>query len=144
MVPKSCRIRGLPTISEDSETPEMIEDLRPLEIDHKIGFKEVIDGIQRFYQSYTNEMRKRDILNYRASHAASCFLQLKETKPFTAGKTRADFGLPRFLAGKGRRDLEVVTSENQQFVSFPSSTSKVRSPYLSEKLAIRPRYGERP
>ncbi|KAG6417590.1 hypothetical protein SASPL_119774 [Salvia splendens] len=108
MVPKSCRIRGLPTISEDSETPEMIEDLRPLEIDHKIGFKEVIDGIQRFYKSYTNEMRKRDILNYRASHAAICFLQLKETKPFTAGKTRADFGLPRFLAGKGRRDLEVV------------------------------------
>ncbi|KAG6430892.1 hypothetical protein SASPL_108965 [Salvia splendens] len=113
MVPKSCRIRGLPTISEDSETPEMIEDLRPLEIDHKIGFKKVIDGIQRFYKSYTNEMRKRDILNYRASHAAICFLQLKETKPFTAGKTRADFGLPRFLAGKGRRDLEVVKEELQ-------------------------------
>ncbi|KAG6382718.1 hypothetical protein SASPL_157578 [Salvia splendens] len=105
---KSCRIRGLPTISEDSETPKMIEDLRPLEIDHKIGFKDVNDGIQIFYKSYTNEMRKHDILNHRASHAAICFLQLKETKPFTAGKTRVDSGLPRFLAGKGRRDLEVV------------------------------------
>ncbi|KAG6407880.1 hypothetical protein SASPL_130880 [Salvia splendens] len=99
---KSCRIRGLPTISEDSETPKMIEDLRPLEIDHKIGYKDVMDGIQRFYKSYTEKMRKLDILNYQTSQAIS-FLQLKETEAFTAGKERANSVLPRFLAGKVRR-----------------------------------------
>ena len=105
---ESCEIGCLPTISEDSVTPKMIENLRPHKINHTIRFKDVRDGIQRFYKSYTKEMRKQDILNYRASHAAICFLQLKETKPFTAGKTRADSVLPRFSAGKGRRDLEVV------------------------------------
>ncbi|KAL1556682.1 hypothetical protein AAHA92_12271 [Salvia divinorum] len=99
---KSCRIRGLPTISEDSETPKMIEDLKPLEIDHKIGYKDVMDGIQRFYKSYTEKMRKLDILNYQTSQAIS-FLQLKETEAFTAGKKRANSVLPRFLAGKVRR-----------------------------------------
>lgn len=68
---KNCRIRGLPTISEESETPKMIEDLRPLQIDHKIGYKDVMEGIHKFYKSYTEKMRKLDILNYQTSHAIS-------------------------------------------------------------------------
>lgn len=70
---KNCRIRGLPTISEEYETPKMIEDLRPLEIDHKIGYKDVMEGIQRFYKSYAEKMRKLDILNYQTSQAISKF-----------------------------------------------------------------------
>ncbi|KAG6391019.1 hypothetical protein SASPL_148765 [Salvia splendens] len=70
---KSCDIRCLPTIFEDSVTPMMIEDLRPRKSDHMIGYK-----------------------------------VLKETEAFTTGKTRADSVLPRFLAGKGHRDLETM------------------------------------
>ncbi|XP_057810844.1 uncharacterized protein LOC131025208 [Salvia miltiorrhiza] len=99
---KSCRIGGLPTISEDSETPKVVEDLRPLEIDHKIGYKELMEGIQRFYKSYAEKMRKLDILNYQTAKAIS-FLQLKDCDVFTAGKKRGSSVLPRFLAGKVRR-----------------------------------------
>lgn len=102
---KNCRIRGLPTISEESETPKMIEDLRPLEIDHKIGYKDVMEGIHKFYKSYAEKMRKLDILNYQTSHAIS-FLQLKEPQVYTAGKKKGDsstFVLPKIWAGKVRR-----------------------------------------
>lgn len=103
---KNCRIRGLPTISEEeSETPKMIEDLRPLQIDHKIGYKDVMEGIHKFYKSYTEKMRKLDILNYQTSHAIS-FLQLKECQVYTAGKKKGDllsFVVPKIWPGKVRR-----------------------------------------
>nr|ABO92970.1 protein of unknown function [Solanum tuberosum] len=124
---KNSRITGLPTISEDYESPKVVEDLKPLKIDEKIGYKYCIEEIQKFYKSYAEKMRKLDILNYQTLNAIS-FLQLKDSEEFMSSKktsisiTKA-FALPSFLANKQRkifadpaqksisemnRDLEIV------------------------------------
>ncbi|KAA8532978.1 hypothetical protein F0562_032905 [Nyssa sinensis] len=69
--------RGLPTILEESETPKMMEDLKPLKIDEKFEHKDRMEEIQKVYKSYAEKMRKLDILNYQTMHAIS-FLQLKD------------------------------------------------------------------
>ncbi|KAF3658463.1 putative transcription factor HB29-like [Capsicum annuum] len=124
---KNSRITGLPTISEDCESPKVVEDLKPLKIDEKIVYKDCIEEIQKFYKSYAEKMRKLDILNYQTLNAIS-FLQLKDSEVFMSSKkasisiTKA-FALPSFLANKQRkifadpsqksisemnRDLEIV------------------------------------
>ncbi|KAL3636240.1 hypothetical protein CASFOL_020787 [Castilleja foliolosa] len=120
---KNCRIGGLPTISEECESSKMVGDLKPLKIDHKIEYKDVMDEIQKFHKSYLEKMRKLDILNYQTLHAIS-FLQLKDSEVFTSGKKTATFNLPKKIwpskaqriyadpAHKSisdmRRDLELV------------------------------------
>ncbi|KAK4423740.1 60S ribosomal protein L34 [Sesamum alatum] len=104
---KNCRIRGLPTISEEceSESPKMADDLKPLNIDRKIEYKDIMEEIQKFYKSYTDKMRKLDILNYQTLHAIS-FLQLKDSEVFNAGKKLADSipsVLPKIWPCKGQR-----------------------------------------
>ncbi|KAL2519380.1 Protein of unknown function (DUF1666) [Abeliophyllum distichum] len=89
---KSSRIRGLPTISEECETPKMVEDLKPLKIDHKFDYKDIMDEIQKFYKIYKEQMRKLDILNYQTLHAIS-FLQLKDSEVFTSVKKKSAFTL---------------------------------------------------
>ncbi|XP_009602106.1 uncharacterized protein [Nicotiana tomentosiformis] len=124
---KNSRITGLPTISEDCESPKVVEDLKPLKIDEKIEYKDCIEEIQKFYKSYAEKMRKLDILNYQTLNAIS-FLQLKDSEVYMSSKkssisiTKA-FTLPSFLANKQRkifadpaqksisemnRDLEIV------------------------------------
>ncbi|OIT27782.1 PREDICTED: uncharacterized protein LOC109213488 isoform X2 [Nicotiana attenuata] len=124
---KNSRITGLPTISEDCESPKVVEDLKPLKIDEKIEYKDCIEEIHKFYKSYAEKMRKLDILNYQTLNAIS-FLQLKDSEVFMSSKkssisiTKA-FTLPSFLANKQRkifadpaqksisemnRDLEIV------------------------------------
>ncbi|XP_049390475.1 uncharacterized protein LOC125854918 [Solanum stenotomum] len=104
---KNSRITGLPTISEDYESPKVVEDLKPLKIDEKIGYKYCIEEIQKFYKSYAEKMRKLDILNYQTLNAIS-FLQLKDSEMFMSSKktsisiTKA-FALPSFLANKQRK-----------------------------------------
>ncbi|KAG5604078.1 hypothetical protein H5410_025570 [Solanum commersonii] len=104
---KNSRITGLPTISEDYESPKVVEDLKPLKIDEKIGYKYCIEEIQKFYKSYAEKMRKLDILNYQTLNAIS-FLQLKDSEMFMSSKktsisiTKA-FTLPSFLANKQRK-----------------------------------------
>ncbi|KAL3636243.1 hypothetical protein CASFOL_020790 [Castilleja foliolosa] len=80
---KNCRIGGLPTISEECESSKIVSDLKPLKIDHKIEYKDVMDEIQKFHKSYSEKMRKLDILNYQTLHAIS-FLQLKDSEVFTS------------------------------------------------------------
>ncbi|KAK4399795.1 60S ribosomal protein L34 [Sesamum angolense] len=104
---KNCRIRGLPTISEEceSETPKMADELKPLSIDRKIEYKDIMEEIQKFYKSYTEKMRKLDILNYQTLHAIS-FLQLKDSEVFNARKKLADSipsVLPKIWPCKGQR-----------------------------------------
>ncbi|GFP87354.1 hypothetical protein PHJA_000879100 [Phtheirospermum japonicum] len=103
---KNCRIGGLPTISEECESSKMVEDLKPLKINHKIEYKDVMDEIQKFYKSYSEKMRKLDILNYQTLQAIS-FLQLKDSEIFTAGKKIASsvtFSLPKQIwPGKAQR-----------------------------------------
>ncbi|XP_060214611.1 uncharacterized protein LOC132641589 isoform X2 [Lycium barbarum] len=104
---KNSRIAGLPTISEDCESPKVVEDLKPLKIDEKIGYKDCMEEIQMFYKSYAEKMRKLDILNYQTLNAIS-FLQLKDSEVFMSSKkssisiTKA-FALPSFLANKQRK-----------------------------------------
>ncbi|MCD9638504.1 hypothetical protein HAX54_022510 [Datura stramonium] len=126
---KNSRITGLPTISEDCESPKVVEDLKPLKIDdEKIEYKDCIEEIQKFYKSYAEKMRKLDILNYQTLNAIS-FLQLKDSEVFVMSSKKTSisvtkaFALPSFLANKQRkifadpahksisemnRDLEVV------------------------------------
>ncbi|KAL3336931.1 hypothetical protein AABB24_029555 [Solanum stoloniferum] len=104
---KNSRMTGLPTISEDYESPKVVEDLKPLKIDKKIGYKYCIEEIQKFYKSYAEKMRKLDILNYQTLNAIS-FLQLKDSEMLMSSKktsisiTKA-FALPSFLANKQRK-----------------------------------------
>ncbi|KAM7487431.1 hypothetical protein LguiB_024915 [Lonicera macranthoides] len=74
---KNVRTGGLPTILEDSETPKMVGDLKPLKIDEKFEHRDRMVEIQKFYKSYAEKMRKLDISNYQTMHAIS-FLQLKD------------------------------------------------------------------
>ncbi|GLU17080.1 hypothetical protein SLE2022_334760 [Rubroshorea leprosula] len=71
---KLARTGGLPTISEDSEFSKMIEELQPLKIDVKLDH---IADIQKVYKSYSDRMRKLDILNSQTKHAIS-LLQLND------------------------------------------------------------------
>lgn len=68
---KNVRTGGLPTILEDSETPKMVGDLKPLKIDEKFEHSDRMVEIQKFYKSYAEKMRKLDILNYQTMHAIS-------------------------------------------------------------------------
>ncbi|XP_057949993.1 uncharacterized protein LOC131144996 [Malania oleifera] len=74
---RRVRTRGLPTILEESESPKVAEDLKPLKIDEKIDLKDRIEEIQKFYKSYKEKMQKLDILNYQTLHAIG-LLQLKD------------------------------------------------------------------
>ncbi|XAR65189.1 hypothetical protein NMG60_11009211 [Bertholletia excelsa] len=73
----SVRNKGLPTILEESESMNMVEDLKFLRIDEKVEHKDRMEEIQKVYKSYAEKMRKLDILNYQTTHAIS-FLQLKD------------------------------------------------------------------
>ena len=68
---KNVRTRGLPTILEESESPKIVDDLKPLKIEEKLEHKDRMEGIQKFYQRYADKMRKLDILNYQTVHAIS-------------------------------------------------------------------------
>ncbi|XP_022776878.1 uncharacterized protein LOC111318346 [Durio zibethinus] len=74
---KMARTGGLPTILEESESPKIVEELGPLHIDEKHDHKDHIAEIQKVYKSYSDKMRKLDILNSQTMHAIS-LLQLKD------------------------------------------------------------------
>ncbi|KAG7979314.1 hypothetical protein I3843_05G124700 [Carya illinoinensis] len=81
---RNLRTGGLPTILEEEEeeeeepqSPAMVVDLKPLKIEEKLEFKDRMEEIQKVYKSYSEKMRKLDILNSQTMHAIG-FLQLKE------------------------------------------------------------------
>ncbi|XP_021299890.1 uncharacterized protein LOC110428385 [Herrania umbratica] len=74
---KIARTGGLPTILEEFESPRMVPELGPLQIDEKYDHKHHIAEIQKVYRSYSDRMRKLDILNSQTMHAIS-LLQLKD------------------------------------------------------------------
>ncbi|XP_019165879.1 PREDICTED: uncharacterized protein LOC109161808 isoform X8 [Ipomoea nil] len=104
---RNSRIRCLPTISEECETPKMADDLKPLKIDEKLEYKDQMGEIQKFYKCYAEKMRKLDILNYQTLNAIS-FLQLKDCETFTLGKkslfsSNKLLALPSLCGNKLRR-----------------------------------------
>ncbi|KAI4352578.1 hypothetical protein L6164_006816 [Bauhinia variegata] len=74
---KKVRATGLPTILEDSESPRMVEDLKPWKIDEKFHHGNGINELPKFYRSYRERMRKFDILNYQKMYAIG-YLQSKD------------------------------------------------------------------
>jgi hypothetical protein len=72
---KKVRATGLPTIYEDSESPKVMEDLKPWKIDEKFQHSSsTTNELPKFYRSYRERMRKFDILNYQKMYALGmCF-----------------------------------------------------------------------
>ncbi|TKY65191.1 structural constituent of ribosome [Spatholobus suberectus] len=82
---KKVRATGLPTILEDSESPRIMEDLKPWKIDEKLQHGSTTNELPKFYRSYRERMRKFDILNYQKMYAIG-FLQSKD--PLQSFSTR--------------------------------------------------------
>ncbi|KAK9925086.1 hypothetical protein M0R45_033427 [Rubus argutus] len=74
---KKVRVSGLPTIFEESESPNM-EDLKPWKIDEKYQHGDTMSELHKFYKSYRERMRKFDILNYQKLYAIG-FLHSEDT-----------------------------------------------------------------
>ncbi|XP_044468146.1 uncharacterized protein LOC123197804 isoform X2 [Mangifera indica] len=74
---KKVRAIGLPTILEESESPKIMEDLKPWKIDEKFQHEDRMGELHKFYRSYRERMRKFDILNYQKMYAIG-FLQSKD------------------------------------------------------------------
>ncbi|KAL4354582.1 hypothetical protein GQ457_06G041990 [Hibiscus cannabinus] len=74
---KKVRATGLPTIMEESESPKMMDDLKPWKIDEKFQHVDRMSELHKFYKSYRERMRKFDILNYQKMYAIG-FLQSKD------------------------------------------------------------------
>ncbi|CAA3013822.1 DUF1666 domain-containing [Olea europaea subsp. europaea] len=74
---KKVRGTGLPTILEESESPKIMDDLKPWKIDERFQLEDCIDELHKFYKCYRERMRKLDILNYQKMYAIG-FLQLKD------------------------------------------------------------------
>ncbi|KAI7747458.1 hypothetical protein M8C21_031858 [Ambrosia artemisiifolia] len=82
---KNTRTGGLPTILEESETPRVVEDYKPLQINEKPEHRDQMAEIQKFYKSYTEKMRKLDVLNYQTLQAIN-FLRMKHPDQTNAGE----------------------------------------------------------
>uniref|UniRef100_A0A803N3H2 Ribosomal protein L34Ae n=1 Tax=Chenopodium quinoa TaxID=63459 RepID=A0A803N3H2_CHEQI len=74
---KKVRAIGLPTILEESESPKIMDDLKPWKIEGKYKLGGTLDELNKFYKSYKERMRKLDILNYQKMYAIG-FLRLKD------------------------------------------------------------------
>ncbi|KAI4328438.1 hypothetical protein L6164_020793 [Bauhinia variegata] len=80
---RNARQGGLPTILEEEEeeeetqSPKVIEDLKPLKLEDKLEYKDQINEIQKVYKNYAEKMRKLDILNYQTMHSIG-LLQVKD------------------------------------------------------------------
>ncbi|CAK8540626.1 unnamed protein product [Lathyrus sativus] len=75
---KKVKATGLPTIFEDSESPRIMEDLKPWKIDEKFQHgSSTTNELPKFYRSYRERMRKFDILNYQKMYALG-LMKLKD------------------------------------------------------------------
>lgn len=67
---RKAKATGLPTILEESESPKIIDNLKPWKIDEKIEQEECMGELHMFYKSYSEMMRKFDVFNYQKMYAA--------------------------------------------------------------------------
>ncbi|KAF8378444.1 hypothetical protein HHK36_029784 [Tetracentron sinense] len=94
---RKVRGSGLPTILEESESPKMMEDLKPWKTDEKFQHKDRIDELDKFYKSYTERMRKLDILNYQKMYTIG-FLQLKDPLQSISSRKSSTPGITSLLS----------------------------------------------
>lgn len=66
---RKVKATGLPTILEESESPKITDELKPWKIDDKVQHEDCMGELHKFYKSYTEKMRKFDILNYQKMYA---------------------------------------------------------------------------
>ncbi|XVF60528.1 hypothetical protein PTKIN_Ptkin08bG0054700 [Pterospermum kingtungense] len=74
---KKVKATGLPTILEESESPKIMDDLKPWKIDEKFHHVDRMSELHKFYKSYRERMRKFDIFHYQKMYAIG-FLQSKD------------------------------------------------------------------
>lgn len=68
---RKVKATGLPTILEESESPKMVDDLKPWKIEEteKLQHEDRMGELHKLYKSYLEMMRKLDILNYQKMYA---------------------------------------------------------------------------
>ncbi|XP_068335258.1 uncharacterized protein [Pyrus communis] len=94
---KKVRATGLPTILEESESPNM-DDLKPWKIDEKAHQGDRMGELQKFHRIYRERMRKFDILNYQKLYAIG-FLQSKDPlQSFPSSSKSSAPAIPSFLS----------------------------------------------
>ncbi|XP_057981196.1 uncharacterized protein LOC131166627 isoform X1 [Malania oleifera] len=99
---KKARATGLPTILEESECPKIMEDLKPWKMDDKFHYEDRMDELFKFYKSYTERMRKLDILNYQKMYAVG-FLQLKDPLQSVSSRKSAGPAITAFFSQNFQR-----------------------------------------
>ncbi|KAK9060136.1 hypothetical protein SSX86_020840 [Deinandra increscens subsp. villosa] len=82
---KNARTGGLPTILEEVETSRTNDDYKPLKLNEKLEHRDQMAEIQKFYKSYTEKMRKLDVLNYQTLQAIN-FLRMKHPEQLNTGE----------------------------------------------------------
>ncbi|XP_057435989.1 uncharacterized protein LOC130728508 isoform X2 [Lotus japonicus] len=118
---KKVRATGLPTILEDSESPRIMEDLKPWKIDEKFQHGSTKNELPKFYKSYRERMRKFDILNYQKMYALG-FLQSKDPlQSFSTHKSPSPpitsiLPLPRGFHIYRRRKIEAAHDPTKKFM----------------------------
>ncbi|RDX65240.1 hypothetical protein CR513_56116, partial [Mucuna pruriens] len=105
---------------EERVSPRVVEDLKPLDIEEKLEYKDLIDEIEKVYKSYAEKMRKLDILNYQTMHA----LDLNNFYVF--GKFSSKFNLHH----TGLLQLK----DPLKLISIPKSTIQGAKPVISQNL----------
>ncbi|XP_027929428.1 uncharacterized protein LOC114185741 isoform X2 [Vigna unguiculata] len=133
---KKVRATGLPTILEDSESPRIMEDLKPWKIDEKLQHGSTTNDLPKFYRSYRERMRKFDILNYQKMYAIGqlClsweFLQWEYEKALKLWESD-QYGLLRFNEVAGEfQQFQVLLQrfiENEPFLHGPRVENYARN-----------------
>uniref|UniRef100_A0A7N0ZVY6 Uncharacterized protein n=1 Tax=Kalanchoe fedtschenkoi TaxID=63787 RepID=A0A7N0ZVY6_KALFE len=101
---------ALPTIFEDSESPKIADDLRPLTLSKKLEHQDVIHHVHRFYKGYADRMRKLDVLNHQTLDALS-LIRLKEaTRGEVAAKAERRSALSSVFGGSKTRSRRAGVS----------------------------------
>ncbi|KAK8571010.1 hypothetical protein V6N13_094107 [Hibiscus sabdariffa] len=88
---KKVKATGLPTILEESESPKIMDDLKPWKIDEKFQYADRMTELRKFYKSYRERMRKFDILNYQKMYAIGL---LHSKDPFQSISTHKSSSAP--------------------------------------------------
>ncbi|MBA0630252.1 hypothetical protein Godav_002369 [Gossypium davidsonii] len=88
---KKVKATGLPTILEESESPKIMDDLKPWKIDEKFQYADRMSELHKFYKSYRERMRKFDILNYQKMYAIGV---LHSKDPFQSISTHKSSSAP--------------------------------------------------
>ncbi|TXG57546.1 hypothetical protein EZV62_015375 [Acer yangbiense] len=100
---RKVRAIGLPTIlEEESESPKIMEHLKPWKIDDKFHHEDTLGELHKFYKSYRDRMRKFDILNYQKMYAIG-FLQSKDPLQSISTPGKTSLFLQNFLLSKMKK-----------------------------------------